>query len=47
VGNAEGKIRFFQYSEGLLAEPRFISELKGMANPFRTREGGEKDAEFL
>jgi len=34
-------------SQGLLAEPGFVSELKGVTVKFGTREGGEEDAEFL
>jgi len=44
---AKGKTKIFQYPQGLLAEPGFVSELKGVTVKFGTREGGEEDAEFL
>jgi hypothetical protein len=47
VSDAKGKIKFFQYPKGLMAEPGFIPELKGMAKKFRTGEGREKDTKFL
>ena len=47
MGNAEGEIELFQCPKGLLAEPGFIPELKGMSKPFGSGEGGEEDAELL
>jgi hypothetical protein len=47
MGNAKSETKFFQYPKGLVAEPRFISELKDMTMEFRTRECREKNAEFL
>jgi hypothetical protein len=47
VGDTEGKIEFFQYPEGLLAEPGFISELERMSKPFGPGEGREEDAELF
>ncbi len=47
MGNAEGKIEFFQCSEGLLAEPRFIPEFEGVPQAFRAGEGREENAELL
>jgi hypothetical protein len=47
VGDAKGKMKFFQYPKGIVAIPGFVSEFKSMAMKFRAREGGEKDTEFL
>jgi hypothetical protein len=47
MGNAEGKIEFFQCPKGFLAEPGFIPEFKGVSKPFGSREGGEEDTEGL
>jgi hypothetical protein len=39
MSNAKGKTKIFQYPKGLMAEPGFIPELKGMTMEFGTREG--------
>ena len=47
MGHAKGKMKVFQHSNGLGAEPGLIPELEGMAMVFGSGEGGQKDAEFL
>ena len=47
MGDTEGEVKLFQYPKGLIAEPRLVSELKGMAKAFWTGERWEKDTELL
>jgi hypothetical protein len=47
MGNAEGKIEFFQCPEGFRTEPGFIPEFKGLSNSVGSWEGGEEDTELF
>ncbi len=40
-------MKFFQYPKGLLTEPGFIPEFKGVAEVLRAGQGGEENAKFF
>jgi hypothetical protein len=39
MSDAKGEIKFLQNTQGVVAEPGFVSELKGVAEVFAAREG--------
>jgi hypothetical protein len=47
MGDAESKIKLFQYPKGFMTEPGLIPELKGMAEMFRAGKRSEKNTKFF